>query len=147
MSKLSRQIEAVRIAESKLEDRRNDLERNGRRLAKRAKRLLMPHGLLAGGLITGVLADRWLFPSAKSSSKSRNAEPADHGDAVQQRTSFIAEIGSLLAIANSLTPLAMNAMQLHERWQTSRQQGEPPPESTHDNRETADTDAPRGASE
>ncbi|MEZ5439351.1 MAG: hypothetical protein R3F12_13500 [Lysobacteraceae bacterium] len=134
MSSLSRQIEAVRIAESRVAEQRDSLERNSRRLAKRARRLLMPHGVVVGGLLAGVLADRWLFPP--DSPKRSNEEHGSGSNEGSERTSFLAEIGSLLAIANSLTPLAMNAMELHQRWQASRA---PSDSDAGMNPETSDT--------
>ena len=92
MSSLSRQIEAVRIAESRVAEQRDSLERNSRRLAKRARRLLMPHGVVVGGLLAGVLADRWLFPP--DSPKRSNEEHGSGSNEGSERTSFLAEIGS-----------------------------------------------------
>jgi len=150
---LSRQIKAVRLAEARVDQQRDQLERSGRRLAKRARRLLMPHGLLVGGVLAGAIADRWLFPPSPGGEATdgdrRNMRPDANDNSTG--SSFIAEIGSLLAIANSLTPLAMQAMTLHQRWQAARPPGDAAPEaatpqSTDQNAAGTRGDAPDGAS-
>lgn len=125
MSKLSRQIEVVRVAESRLTGHRDELDRNVRRLFRRTRRWLMPYGLLAGGVLSGVLSERWLFAASRGS-QERHADteaddPAPAGRSHRESPSLIRELGNLLALANRFAPVAMHAMELHQRWQDRRE--------------------------